>query len=793
MKQFYLSLAALFATLAGHAQYAQNFDTIQTTTANASTTYDKLPQGWGIYEVGSGAAADGRYLVADGSNTTGTAYSFGATGSTDRALGTIASNNNFPTLGAIFFNETDNPITSITITYTGEQWRFGGRTTGTKDILQFEYSLDATGIVNNVGTWIRVTQLDFESVITATPTNSGVALNGNLAANRQVITHTITGLNLQPGGSIVIRWSDPNITGNDDGLAVDDFSISAGLVPGVMTSGGTTVGGGTGDGGSTTNNNSTSVPVFPVKLQTDSSFLHLYGNLHGHTTHSDGRASTGQPVDAYTFARNAIGMDFLGISEHNHSGAGMQLSDYKAGSAQADAQNGQPNRLGQPFITLHGMEWGTISSGGHVLVYGFGNNLVNWEAGNFDIFVERADYMTLFDKVRKQPGAFATLAHPNNGDYTGLTGGYKGVADSAVVSVAVESGPAFSTSTSYNDYPSSLAYMAYYRNLLKQGYRIGAQMDQDNHEMSFGTANQNRLVVLSADRTREGLVRGIQAMRIYATNDYNAQVSFSINNYILGSSIVNPSNLSGTVVHTDLDGDGVTAIQLYGGKVRGGDAALIQAGTTSTLNFTTAQAEGETWYYYAVITQSDGGKIVTSPIWFTRATAAPLPVQLVSFQANLNAQKQVTLNWSTASEQNSDHYVVERSSNNLSFESIGKVDAKGVASAYSLLDRAPLPGVNYYRLRQVDKDGRYVHSSTLKVEVNKAFTVTLSPNPSQGLVTVKRSVDTKVLVQVVDIAGNRVYLKEHVGAQFTFDLSNQPSGFYLVRIGDELQQLVIQK
>ena len=797
MKHVYVSITALLVTLFSHAQYNQNFDTL---VNSGSGTFSKLPEGWGIFEVesGGGTQGDGRYALGTGSSTAGNTYSFGsAAGNPERSLGSIASNTLFPTIGAIFFNETDNVLSSITITYTGEQWRYGGRTTATRDNLLFDYSLNATGLTNSAGTWTRVTQLDFISPINtnaaSVPENGPLALNGNAAANRQTITHTLTGLSLQPGESIVIRWSDINIGGADDALAIDDFSISAGLVPGVLVSGGTNTGGGTGSGGGTTNDNSTSVPLFPPKLQIDSSFLHLYGNLHGHTTHSDGKASTGQPVDAYTYARTAIGMDFLGISEHNHSTAGMQIANYKIGSAQADAQNGQPNLTGQPFVTLHGMEWGTISSGGHVLVYGFGNNLLNWEAGNFDIFVEKADYTTLFDKVRNQPGAFATLAHPKSGDYTGLTGGYKGIADSAVVSVAIENGPADGTSTNYSNFPSSLAYMTYYRSLLKQGYRVGAQMDQDNHEMTFGTANQNRMVVLSAGRTREGLVRGIQAMRVYATNDYNARVSFSINNYILGSSIQSPANLSGTITHTDADGEGVTTIQLYGGKVRGGDAALISAGTTGTLPFTTAQPEGETWYYYAVITQSDGGKIVTSPIWLTRAVGAALPVSLVDFTATLNNKNEVALQWRTASEQNSDHFVVERSLTGLGFEAIGKVNAKGVASSYTLLDPTARTGLRYYRLTSVDKDGRFVHWGTVKVEGNKSLLVSLSPNPSKGLVTVRRSESTKVLVQVVDIAGNRVYLKEHTGSQFEVDLSSLPAGFYLVRIGEALRQVVIQK
>ena len=791
MKQIYLCAALLIGSFC-QAQYQQNFDTITTTTPDAGTSYNNLPQGWGIYEVGTGAAADGRYLVANGSNNTGTAYSFGTINSTDRSLGTIASNANFPTLGVIFFNEADTVVTNLTISYTGEQWRYGGRTgsPAIKDTLIFEYSLDATGIVNNVGTWIRVNALDFQSVYTTGST--AVVLDGNQAANRQTFSVTITGLNIQPGASIVLRWSDKNITGNDDGLGVDDFSISAGFTPGVMSSGGTNAGGGTGGGGGTADSTSTSIPLFTNKVQIDSSFLHLYGNLHAHTSHSDGEPDTGEPTDAFNYAKNVQGMDFLGISEHNHSTAGLQIANYKIGAAQANTANGQLNINGNPFIALHGMEWGTISSGGHVVIYGFGDSLIGWEPNNYDIYVAKADYIALFDKIRNKPGAFATLAHPNTTDFTALTGGYKGIADSAVSSVAIESGPAFSTTTTYNNFPASLAYINYYRSLLKRGYRVGANMDQDNHHKTYGSANQNRMVVLSADRTREGLTRGIQAMRIYATNDYNAKVNFSIDNYILGSSIVSSQPLTASVSYSDADGEQLSAVQVYGGKVGGSDATLIQTATNNT-TFTIVPVANESWYYYAVLTQADGGKLVTSPIWVSSSSV--LPVKLVEFKGAIYNTNQIQLDWSTSSEINTDYFVVERLNVQGQFVEIGRTSARDRAAAYSLLDKAPLQGQNYYRLKQVDKDGKAEYSKTVRIDFRNIYNITLSPNPSAGLVYVKNTtgLNQKLQVQVIDIAGNMVYNKQHSGTSFSLDLSSLPAGSYIVRVGEDIQRLVIAK
>lgn len=787
-------LASLCLSATATAQYSQNFDTI---TATGTGTFNNLPQGWAIYEVGTGGAADGRYAVNNGSSNTGNAYSYGANGSTDRALGSIGSGGNSPTIGAIFFNETDATITSVTISFTMEQWRFGGNSTnrpaGTADVIPFSYSLDATSIANTAsGTWVAVPQLNLVSRVTS---GTAGALDGNDAANRQVVSYTITGLSIPSGSSILIRWADSDSPGSDDGLSIDEFSISAGLIPGELTSGATNTGGGGGGGGGTPpSNGSTSTPIFENKVATDSGFLYLFGNLHGHTTYSDGRASTGTPLTAYNYARQALGMDFLGISEHNHSTAGMQIADYKAGYTQAQSVNGQPNAAGQPFVTLWGMEWGTISGGGHVLVYGFGDSLINWEAGNYDILVARGDYIGLFDTVRRRSSAFATLAHPNSGDYTGLTGGYKGIVDSAVVSVAIESGPAFSTNTSYSDYPSSLAYINYYRALLRQGYRTGAQMDQDNHELTFGTANGNRMVVLSKERTQQALVNGIRAMRVYASNDFNAQVGFTLDNFILGSQIVSPNNGIIAITHSDADGEALSAVQLYGGRVGGAEATLLHTATGNT-TYATNQALGETWYYYAVLTQSDGNRVITSPIWLTRPASAPLPVNLLRFSGTLRDGRAELL-WESSTELDADRYEVERSIDGRSFQTIGTVAARGTASVYNFTDNTPLQGLAYYRLKMVDEDGSFTYSRVVTVRVEKAALFVIAPNPAGNTIFIRsqRPGTEKVLVQVIDAAGNRVYNQQHANTStIQVDASRLPNGVYAIRVGDEISRLVIQR
>lgn len=200
INQFNLTLTEDFNTLAS--------------TGTSST----LPAGWSLLETGS--SANTTYTAGTGSSATGDTYSFGAAASSDRALGALQSGSLIATIGTVVTNTTGGTITSLTISYTGEQWRLG--TAGRTDQLDFGFSTDATGLGN--GTWTEVNSLDFVTPNTAAATG---ALDGNAAANRTAITFTLTGLNLANGASLWLRWVDFNASGSDDGLAIDDFSISA--------------------------------------------------------------------------------------------------------------------------------------------------------------------------------------------------------------------------------------------------------------------------------------------------------------------------------------------------------------------------------------------------------------------------------------------------------------------------------------------------------------------------------------------------------------------------------------
>ena len=209
-----LSVTAQVSLTTLNSTYSQDFNSL---AASGSTNdVSTLPQGWTFLETGTNANTT--YAAGTGSSNAGNTYSLGV--DADRALGGLRSGSLIPVLGASFVNNTGAVITSLQITYNGEQWRLGATPRTTPDKLDFQYSLNAASLAT--GSWADVDALDFSS-----PVISGTvgALIGN--TNKITLTTAITGLAIAPGSTFWIRWNDFDVSGADDALAVDDFSITA--------------------------------------------------------------------------------------------------------------------------------------------------------------------------------------------------------------------------------------------------------------------------------------------------------------------------------------------------------------------------------------------------------------------------------------------------------------------------------------------------------------------------------------------------------------------------------------
>ena len=212
-------VSAQYVSLVGGTPSVQTFDSLAITGTSST-----LPNGWYIVE--SGSNANTTYAADDGTLLTGNTYSYGAAGSSDRALGGLQSGSLNPTIGAQLRNDSGNTLTHIDVSYTGEQWRIG--LPGRQDRLQAQYSLNATTLNDANATWTSIAALDFLSPNTMSPAGK---LDGNAAGNRTAISASITGLNLAPSATLWLRWIDVNVASNDDGLAIDDISFTVDGTP----------------------------------------------------------------------------------------------------------------------------------------------------------------------------------------------------------------------------------------------------------------------------------------------------------------------------------------------------------------------------------------------------------------------------------------------------------------------------------------------------------------------------------------------------------------------------------
>jgi hypothetical protein len=194
-------------------------------------------------------------------------------------------------------------------------------------------------------------------------------------------------------------------------------------------------------------------------------------------------------------------------------------------------------------------------------------------------------------------------------------------------------------------------------------------------------------------------------------------------------------------------------------------------------------------FIYGFQENSTGGNFKTLINNFKVAAASALPVSLVSFKAR-PTDNQVQLEWLTASEQNNHFFSVERSGDGRNFSSIGTVKGKGTtqeASTYIYTDIAPLAGVSYYRLQQVDFDGKETFSKTIAVGGGKNAKVKVFPNLFSNTITLELSdADAQLKsVHVYDLSGRVVFQKAfdtEGGVSPTLDLTQLNAGAYFIHI-----------
>lgn len=184
---------------------------------------------------------------------------------------------------------------------------------------------------------------------------------------------------------------------------------------------------------------------------------------------------------------------------------------------------------------------------------------------------------------------------------------------------------------------------------------------------------------------------------------------------------------------------------------------------------------------------------LTSGTWALTDLSSPLPVELLSFSASNADGKSVMCEWTTVSETNNDYFTIERSDKHNNFEEIGKVDGAGNSNdilKYSFTDKSPLNGINYYRLKQTDFDGKFSYSPTVAVNFKTESTFSLAPNPTNGsfYILLEEPLKTNGLILIHSSEGKLIFqqlIDENSTSRIKIPSLNSAKGIYYISIISE--------
>ena len=171
----------------------------------------------------------------------------------------------------------------------------------------------------------------------------------------------------------------------------------------------------------------------------------------------------------------------------------------------------------------------------------------------------------------------------------------------------------------------------------------------------------------------------------------------------------------------------------------------------------------------------------TSEFW---VCSAPLPVDMLSFDAIRNSNNTVNINFSVTSESNINSYNILRSKDGINFEMISSIlpknNVNGITT-YSFEDLSPLDGTSYYRIQTVENDGRVAHSKIVSTSDVSTTLVKLFPNPATDEVTVLSS-NTITRIEMQNTIGQTVFERNTTVNELTIPLNNLATGVYFLKV-----------
>ena len=224
------------------------------------------------------------------------------------------------------------------------------------------------------------------------------------------------------------------------------------------------------------------------------------------------------------------------------------------------------------------------------------------------------------------------------------------------------------------------------------------------------------------------------------------------------------------------------------------------AGTTGPLGL--YNASNKTFIQNSSITAVWTGNYwsMTFPVagfsgFFIHSGTGPLEIELMRISA-VNVGERNRIDWKTVSEQSGDMFELERSVDGTRFTHLSTITAKGAASTYSYWDERPIQGLNHYRIKMVDKTGKFTYSDvvTATVKAKTGLVVEAYPNPVSDVLTVQTYGKTgnNATVSIADVTGKVIMMVSVKDNKAEINMAALAQGVYLVKYADSKESQTIK-
>jgi hypothetical protein len=361
----------------------------------------------------------------------------------------------------------------------------------------------------------------------------------------------------------------------------------------------------------------------------------FFGNLHSHTSYSDGSST---PERAYRHARTdpEARLDFLALTEHNHAealgpdneGIGKTPALYNGPDDRSLIKTAQRMTEDGRFVALYGQEFSTISSGNHVNVFDVGQ-VIDVQKGRFDLLLTHL--ASNLDSAGRP--AVIMLNHPKNSlevepkeygrdDFPSEAEWVRRMGAQARL-IQIINGPGQARGENLRPArPDEDAYFKY----LNLGFKVAPTADQDNHEENWGSATPARTAIVATELTKASVLDALRMRHVYATEDRNLRIIIKVNGRLCGD-VISPSpagQLSIQYRITDDDEPNAEyAIQVFRDAVGGPTARMVTSVTAEEDGEGTIEdigVGGQPQYIFFKVVQfnHDGSEEYawTAPVWF---------------------------------------------------------------------------------------------------------------------------------------------------------------------------------